>query len=126
MQSLPVFVISLKSATERRALIEEHLRGLGIDYELINAVKGDELEPSYRREINPAGNMSPGTLGCYLSHIHVYERMIEKQLPVALILEDDTVLIVRKPDPDLPASVLIFSLIKTLWNHLSFTEISSY
>ena len=92
MQKIPVYVISLESARERRALIKAHLDGLKIEYELINAVDGAKLDPGYRESVNPAKNMSPGALGCYLSHLHVYEHIIQNHISVALILEDDTVL----------------------------------
>jgi GR25 family glycosyltransferase involved in LPS biosynthesis len=35
--------------------------------------------------------MSPGVLGCYLSHVHVYENIVLNRIPVALVLEDDAV-----------------------------------
>lgn len=92
MQAIPVFIVSLKSATDRRAALKSHLAPLGIEYEWFDAIRGDELSPQYRQEVNPAGNMSPGQLGCYLSHIHIYERIIAQEIPVALVLEDDTVL----------------------------------
>lgn len=92
MQALPVFVISLATAIDRRACMRSHLDALGLQYEIIDAVRGDALSQPYRQEVNPARNMSDGQIGCYLSHIHIYERLIEQQIPVALILEDDTVL----------------------------------
>ncbi|MBK1682247.1 hypothetical protein CKO18_01520 [Rhodoferax fermentans] len=92
MQVVPVFVVSLKTASDRRAALKSHLDDLGIQFEWIDAIRGDALSPQYRQEVNPTGNMSPGQLGCYLSHIHIYERIIEQALPVALVLEDDTVL----------------------------------
>ncbi|HEY8908426.1 MAG TPA: glycosyltransferase family 25 protein [Rhodoferax sp.] len=92
MQTLPVYVISLKDAFERRALIKKHLHTLGIEHEIIDAVNGEALSPEYLREVNPTQNLSPGQIGCYLSHIQVYERLIAQGTSVALILEDDTVL----------------------------------
>lgn len=92
MKTLPVYVVSLKSASSRRAMLEKHLGELGIDYEFIDAVRGDELPPIYKARVNPTENMSPGQLGCYLSHVKIYERMIEEEIAVALILEDDAVL----------------------------------
>jgi glycosyl transferase family 25 len=92
LQALPVYVISLKSATDRQALVAAHLGALDIPYELCEAVRGDALEPQRRHEINPAGNMSPAQIGCYVSHIQIYERMVQEGIPVALILEDDAVL----------------------------------
>jgi glycosyl transferase family 25 len=92
MQKVPVYVISLEGARERRALIKAHLDGLKLEYELINAVEGMKLDPGYRERVNPNKNMSHGVLGCYLSHLYVYEHIIANQISVALILEDDTVL----------------------------------
>lgn len=92
MQSLPVYVISLNEAVERRALIKKHLDSLDIAHEIIDAVRGDALSPEFLRKVNPTRSLSPGQIGCYLSHIHVYERMIEREIPVALILEDDSTL----------------------------------
>jgi glycosyl transferase family 25 len=92
MQKVSVFVVSLKSATDRRTALQAHLAALGMDFEWFDAVRGDALSPQVRQEINPGGNMSPGQLGCYLSHIHIYEHIVEKALPLALILEDDVIL----------------------------------
>jgi glycosyl transferase family 25 len=92
VQNVPVYVVSLRRATERRQFMEEHLRELGIEYAVIDAVRGDALDPDCRKELNPAGNLSPAEVGCYLSHVQIYERMIKENIPVALILEDDIVL----------------------------------
>ena len=91
MQQIPVYVISLARASERRQLITRHLDGLGFEYTMIDAVEGAKLSDEYMQTVNPNRNMSPGVLGCYLSHIQVYERIVADQTPVALILEDDTV-----------------------------------
>jgi glycosyl transferase family 25 len=92
MQRIPVYVVSLERARQRRALLKAHLGALKIDYELIDAVEGAKLDPSQIEKMNPNGNLSPAALGCYLSHIRVYERIVETQTSVALVLEDDTVL----------------------------------
>lgn len=63
-----------------------------IQYKLCEAVRGDALQQQRRQQINPAGNMSPAQIGCYVSHIQIYERMVREHIPVALILEDDAVL----------------------------------
>ena len=92
MQKIPVYVISLESARERRAQVKAHLDGLKIEYQVISAVEGAKLDPGYREIANPSKNMSPGALGCCLSHFRAYENIIANQLSVALILEDDVVL----------------------------------
>ncbi len=92
LQTLPVYVISLEGAVDRQATLKAHLDAVGIQFELIDAVNGQVLNRQRLRDINPAGNMSPGQVGCYLSHIHVYERIVAQGTSVALILEDDAVL----------------------------------
>jgi glycosyl transferase, family 25 len=92
MQKIAVYVLSCESARERRALMKTHLDELNIEYEFVDAVEGAKLDPAYRESLTPNRNMAPGVLGCYLSHIQVYERLVATRTPVALILEDDTVL----------------------------------
>lgn len=92
MQTLPVYVISLEGAVARRAALKTHLDAVGIEYALIEAVNGHALSQQRLLDVNPAGNMSPGQVGCYLSHVHVYERIVAQGTPVALILEDDAML----------------------------------
>jgi glycosyl transferase family 25 len=91
MPDIPVYVISLATARERRALITTHLERLHIPYTLVDAVEGNKLGQSYKDQVNPDGNMSPASLGCYLSHVRLYEHVVANDIPVALILEDDTV-----------------------------------
>jgi glycosyl transferase, family 25 len=90
MQVVPVFVISLARATDRRAAISRHLERLGIEYEIIDAVDGANLSKvELSRRVAPECTVHPGAIGCYLSHIQVYERVVAQQARVALVLEDD-------------------------------------
>ncbi len=91
VQKIPVFVISLARAPERRATISQHLKNVGIEFRLIDAVDGKAMSPSQITEIvSPGKKMHPGAVGCYLSHINVYETIRDENIDVALILEDDT------------------------------------
>lgn len=92
MQTLPVYIVSLKGAAARQARLTAHLHSLGIAHEFVEATRGDALDPQTLEDINPSRNLSPAQIGCYLSHIHLYDRIIQQGTPVALILEDDTVL----------------------------------
>jgi hypothetical protein len=92
-QKIPVFVISLARAPERRSAISKHLTDLGIEYRLIDAVDGKAMEASkIAKIVAPGKEMHPGALGCYLSHINVYEVIRDEKIEVALILEDDACL----------------------------------
>lgn len=89
-QKIPVLVISLKRAPERRASISLHLNRLGIEYRLIDAVDGKAMTPSQiAKVVAPLKEMHPGEVGCYLSHINVYEIIRDENIEVALVLEDD-------------------------------------
>lgn len=87
---IPVFVISLLRAPQRRASIEAHLRSMGLDYEIVDAVDG-ALMPDLDRDrlLAPGVSYAAGVVGCYLSHIRVYEEVVKRSIPVALVLEDD-------------------------------------
>ena len=89
-QAVPVYVISLARAPERRASIMRHLEKLGIVAELIDAVDGSLLTPEDISGLVATGiSLHPGTIGCYLSHLRAYERVRAGTHRVALVLEDD-------------------------------------
>ncbi len=89
-QKIPVFVISLTRAPERRFAISRHLTDLGIEYRLIDAVDGNAMAASHISELlAPGKDMHSGAVGCYLSHINIYEIIRDENIKVALVLEDD-------------------------------------
>ena len=92
IQAIPVFVISLARSPERRAAISSHLNAVGVAYKIVDAVDGNTLEPDYVRRLTGGRPIHIGAVGCYLSHLRVYQQMVDENVPVALILEDDAVL----------------------------------
>lgn len=96
----PVFVISLPDATERRASITAQLSALSIPFEFMDAIDGREKLPAeYEHLIDREGTktnftraMSDGEYACALSHMSVYQRIIEEGLPGAIVLEDDAII----------------------------------
>lgn len=90
MPALPVYVVSLARAAERRADITAHLDRLGVSYELLDAVDGRAIPEAERRALlAPGVAYPPGVLGCYLSHMELYRRFLATDAPAALALEDD-------------------------------------
>lgn len=90
MSRVPVFVISLARAQERRDRICAHLRRLGVDFDLLDGVDGQRIPPDRRRAMQADGrDFHPGVIGCYLSHMDAYRRLLAGGSEVALILEDD-------------------------------------
>lgn len=89
-QAVPIFVISLARAQERRTSIAHHLATLNLTFTIVDAVDGHAISPEARRALLADGkDRRPGEVGCYLSHIEVYRRIVIDRIPVALILEDD-------------------------------------
>ncbi|RYE25841.1 MAG: glycosyltransferase family 25 protein [Sphingobacteriales bacterium] len=93
---LTVFVISLKRSPERRESVKKHLDGIGLEFEFFDAVYGKELSEEQldtlcdRQAIKNSPNwLTPSAIGCSLSHYGVYQEVISRNLPYALVLEDD-------------------------------------
>jgi len=91
---MKIFVINLARSPERRTSIEQQLSLLNLKYEIIEAVDGSKLSYSEilieTKAINYALNC--GEIGCSLSHISVYKKIIAGNVPLALVLEDDALI----------------------------------
>lgn len=98
--NIPVYVISLARAKERRENMRRRLDALGVNYEVVDAVDGKTLDLSqyshrlrqneYR--IKYGREYTRGEIGCYFSHHNLWERIAEGENEHALVLEDDAVL----------------------------------
>lgn len=72
------------------------LADVGFEATIVSAVDGRNLTPEQRatydgqraRQVYGC-DMTDSEIGCYLSHISVYSRMLEQGVETALILEDD-------------------------------------
>ena len=93
---MQAYVINLARSADRRAHILTQLRKTHVDYEIVKAVDGRDLDLSDVQVVDPvfaAANVAhPGVVGCALSHLKVYQRILDDGLEVACILEDDVVL----------------------------------
>jgi glycosyl transferase, family 25 len=88
-QTIPIFVISLARAADRRAAIERHLRALGLEFECVDAVDGQALSADVLTKVTGPEKIPIGQVACSLSHLSVYERIVSQGIPVACVLEDD-------------------------------------
>ena len=102
----PIVVISLERAPVRRREMAAQLERLGLPYEFLPAVDGSQI-PAERLNLaySPTGafmrmgrHLHRNEIGCALSHMDVWERMVREQIPEMLVLEDDVILA-----PDVPA-----------------------
>jgi glycosyl transferase family 25 len=94
---LPVWVVSLEESVDRRIEVARHLRDIDLPFQFFPAVDGCRLgsgelrsiysEEAARRVIGRS--MTTGEIGCSLSHLAVYQCMIEANLDGLVVLEDD-------------------------------------
>lgn len=120
---MKVFVINLESSVERRRRMEAALAALGLPFEIIAAVDGrasfapDNL-PHYNgtlRRLTAGGDLTPGEMGCILSHRAIYSRMVKDDIPCAVVLEDDAIL-----SADFPAVLEQLQNIPLHWDMVRF------
>lgn len=93
-----VWLINLDRDTARRAEMERQLDALGLTYTRFPAIYGkDHAEDLAKRADatayarNMGSPILPGKMGCYASHVAVWEAFLASDHKVALILEDDVV-----------------------------------
>ena len=107
-EKLNIYVINLEYDTYRWETISESLDLIGIPYSKIEACDTTTYEKLSKyehlindKELNDIKNikikgyrdghnsLSPGSVGCYLSHIKVWNKIVENNNPYSIILEDD-------------------------------------
>jgi glycosyl transferase family 25 len=98
------FIINLSQDVERKEIITGEMKKNDINFSFIEAVDGrilskEDIEKYYNE--NKAvelfnHKLSTGEIGCALSHIKIYEKMVFEEIPNALIMEDDVFIIDRK------------------------------
>ncbi len=89
------YVINLARSVDRRKHIIAELRKTGLDYEIVPAIDGRDLDMNDASLIDPAMAAKcvfPGTVACPLSHLLVYKKVMEQGENEALVLEDDITL----------------------------------
>lgn len=96
---IPVFVISLSRSAERREMACKQMKHLGIKFSFFDAIDGRnltegdvELVDMVEAKAFSGHELSPGEIGCALSHIKLYEMMVAKGIERCVILEDDAYL----------------------------------
>ena len=88
---MKVFVISLSHAKARREHMSQELKEQDINFCFFDAINGY----SAQEKINELGlsylpsALSPGELGCAMSHISLWLKLIESQDEAMVVLEDD-------------------------------------
>lgn len=99
MLKVKTYLVNLDRCPERLASMSKQLSNLGIDFERIAAVDGNliskkELRHKFARvhsRLALGRDLRKGEIGCALSHIAIYERMVQENCALALVFEDDIV-----------------------------------
>lgn len=91
-EKMKIFIINLESDIERKYSMLQQASSLGLDVEIIKAVNGKQLSKDEVMKLSRdfySNGMTLGELGCSLSHLSVYQRIVDENIPLALIMEDD-------------------------------------
>lgn len=93
---LKTFLINLERRPDRLMFVKQQLENLNIAFERVNAVDGNCLTDEQKAFFNQKRfaleckrKAVNGEIGCALSHQTVWQRMVDENIPYALILEDD-------------------------------------
>ena len=90
------FLINLDRSTDRLAKMEAQAQRIGLKFERVPAVLGTAVPEHLRDKFYVDGQITPrlkpGEVGCYASHLLIYEAVRKRNLSHALVLEDDVVL----------------------------------
>ncbi|GKW17951.1 beta-1,4-galactosyltransferase [Pectobacterium carotovorum subsp. carotovorum] len=89
---MKTFVVNLEKDKNKKDQIQNECRKAKLDYEIISAIDGRELNDSeLSSKVNPVSinYLSKGEIGCALSHQKIYKKILDDNIDYALILEDD-------------------------------------
>src|SRR5262245_23908593 len=93
---IPALVINLDRSTDRLAHVRAEFARVGMGFERVAAVDGTNLPASLQPYFcNAAGELisklRPGEIGCYASHLAIWQRVAVSDTPT-LVCEDDITL----------------------------------
>lgn len=92
----PAFVINLDRSVERMRLFTQEVERVGLSFIRQPAIDGQTIERATSQLCDAAtivkacdADLSDGELGCYLSHIALWQTALSPDTPWVLVLEDD-------------------------------------
>lgn len=118
-------VINLDSCVERLTSIQTQCDQLGIELERVDAVQGNKLTQHEKSKVYDVKTnkkkyyklLNDGEIGCYMSFIRCWQKIIDDDLDFALILEDDAVL-----RPELPDFISAVSNLAFDWDYIKLSH----
>lgn len=98
---LPAYVIHAKSLPERTDHIQREMDRAGIAFEWVLDYDADEIPPELDQTyFQPGADLTPGQKSCALKHVVAMQRIRDRGQDLALIFEDDALLV-----PDFPSQL---------------------
>lgn len=87
-------VISLKTAVDRRHHIEQEFQKNHVEFEFFDALTPDLAKPYAEKILAKLqySNLTGGELACMMSHVAIWEKMIDEGISYLAIFEDDVYL----------------------------------
>lgn len=86
------FVINLDRSPDRLRFMIEQSDRLGFAFERVSGVDGAANVPRQMRDQFLNSPLTSGEIGCYASHLLCAEMIVRRDMPCAIILEDDVTL----------------------------------
>ena len=96
-----IFLINLDCDKDRYSFAIEQSKKYGYEVERISGVYGKDLPLEERKKVvnyfrfwcAVGRKLLLGEIGCGLSHIKIYQKMVEEDIQCACILEDDIIIL---------------------------------
>lgn len=125
IDDLPIWMINLPRATERRAKMDAELAKIGLSCQVFDGVDGKAEEERLLKTVDQEAfrrNMGRviliGGIGCYHSHLGVWREFLKTDQPIAMIMEDDVVF-----HDDFKEAVTLALQAKDHWDFLKLNKI---
>lgn len=87
------YVISLTTATDRREHITNEFGKQGIEFEFFDAVNYSQIDEVCDKfgveNLKYTENLAKGEKGCFLSHVSLWQKMLDEYIEWLAIFEDD-------------------------------------
>lgn len=123
---MKVFLINLDQSTDRLTKCSERLNAENVEFEKISAVYGaslsnTELLKHYAPILNEQQyykDLTPGEIGCYLSHRKAWQKIVDENIPYCVILEDDFLISGNVKS--------VFNFIHTLEENWDYIKLAGY
>lgn len=114
-------VISLKTAVDRRHHIEQEFQKNHVNFEFFDALTPDLAKPYAEKILAKLqdSNLTGGELACMMSHVSIWQKMIDEDIPYLAIFEDDVYL-----GEDAEYLLNTTNWIKPIWNIIKLETVN--